>query len=357
MMRADQGRFERQMQQAIGMALAMVAIAAIPPAESHAQPIAGAAPEEAPTLEALPQHLALRVEQTEPVANADALKSSPDDLNHLQWIYQKSLMWVPGQTLKVCFIGGDPALNKRVVAAASEWTKHANLDFDAGDPANPTSCSKDDRSEIRIGYGYKGYWSLLGQTSVDFSVVGPGEQSMNFGGWSYRPPAPAELQRVVQHEFGHAIGLQHEHQNPAGGCDSEFNWNALYPMLAGPPNFWDKKTVDNNLRAIPDSRLIERSEHDRLSIMHYSFRPDFFNGGAASSCYVQVNFQISQKDIEGVKAAYPSSGIAAALGKRADAIEAVSMSLRSNQERSVKQLSSDLGKRVLELRQAATELK
>ncbi|KAK8123190.1 hypothetical protein PG984_011860 [Apiospora sp. TS-2023a] len=35
------------------------------------------------------------------------------------------------------------------------------------------------------------------------------------------PPEPAELERDVLHEFGHALGLQHQHQHP----DCRLKWN------------------------------------------------------------------------------------------------------------------------------------
>ena len=54
-----------------------------------------------------------------------------------------------------------------------------------------------------------------------------------------------ELQRVVLHEFGHALGLIHEHQNPQGGID----WNepAVIADLSGPPNNWDEATIRHNV--------------------------------------------------------------------------------------------------------------
>jgi hypothetical protein len=46
---------------------------------------------------------------------------------------------------------------------------------------------------------------------------------------------------TAAHEFGHAIGLAHEHSSPAGGM--EWNKPVVLRDLAGPPNFWDAATV------------------------------------------------------------------------------------------------------------------
>lgn len=322
-----------------------------------AQPAADDAVAEIPLLEALPHHLALRVAQIDPAANATELGRSRDELAQLQWIYQKSVLWIPGSTLRICFVGGNDALNARIVSAAAEWSRHANLRFDAGPvAARPTRCTTADQSEIRIGFAYRGYWSLLGQTSIDFSVVGPGEQSMNFGGWDVRPPTPAELRRVVLHEFGHALGLHHEHQNQGGGCDAEFDFDRLYVELAKPPNEWSRETVDLNLRAIPDSAMIERSGHDRLSIMHYAFAPWFFKRGTESPCYVAPNMTISQKDIEGVRTAYPGQDVAEIVEARVEAIAAAARTLEPNQEPAAKRIGSELGKRALAIERSAAQL-
>lgn len=65
-------------------------------------------------------------------------------------------------------------------------------------------------------------------------------------------------QTVILHEFGHALGLEHQHQHP----DSGISWNANQLSLR-----LDKKTIQNNftnkiegLRSMP---------YDRDSVMHY----------------------------------------------------------------------------------------
>src|SRR5438128_1710060 len=68
--------------------------------------------------------------------------------------------------------------------------------------------------------------------------------TMNFG-WLRDDTEDAEYERVVVHEFGHALGAIHEHQNPKGGI--EWNLPAVYAYFAGPPNHWSKEETDLNV--------------------------------------------------------------------------------------------------------------
>jgi hypothetical protein len=115
---------------------------------------------------------------------------------------------------------------------------------------------------------------------------------------------PEEYRRIVIHEFGHAIGFEHEHQNPQGGCDGEFNWEKIYAELCKPPNRWTREMVNDNLRGLPNSTAYLRSQHDPKSIMHYSFDSWMFNQGKASPCYVEPVSDLSELDIAGAQAAY-----------------------------------------------------
>lgn len=55
---------------------------------------------------------------------------------------------------------------------------------------------------------------------------------------------PDRFRQIVLHEFGHAIGCIHEHQQPNAHINS--NRDYLYTKLAEKPNKWDKDKVDFN---------------------------------------------------------------------------------------------------------------
>lgn len=112
--------------------------------------------------------------------------------------------WMNYSTLRVTFLDGDSELKKRVQQYAIEWSSYANVQFDFVSDAN---------AEIRVSFNGPGRWSYIG---TDARRVPAGEATMNLGRFDKQAPA-RELRRVVLHQFGHAIGLGHEHRVPAGG--------------------------------------------------------------------------------------------------------------------------------------------
>ena len=109
--------------------------------------------------------------------------------------------WMNGSTLRVRFIGGTAAEQNTAREQAGWWSQVANLKFDFNNAPN---------AEIRIKFDPNdGAWSYVGTDSRSIPV---NEPTMNLGFLDGGTAA---------HEFGHAIGLAHEHQNPAGGIQ----WN------------------------------------------------------------------------------------------------------------------------------------
>ena len=69
-------------------------------------------------------------------------------------------------------------------------------------------------AEIRIAFRQgNGSWSHLG--TFCRQITDDDEPTMNYG-WLTPDSDDVELRSVVLHEFGHALGLIHEHQNPDG---------------------------------------------------------------------------------------------------------------------------------------------
>jgi hypothetical protein len=154
--------------------------------------------------------------------------------------------WLNGSTLRVAFLEGTSQQHQKVKDFAPEWCQHANLNF------NFVSAHD---AEIRIAFQDDGAWSYIGTDCRDIPLDQP---TMNFG-WLDRG--------VVLHEFGHAIGLIHEHQNPSGGI--KWDKDVVYRDLSGSPNFWDRATIDNNMFKAYSLNQLNATAVDPKSIMMY----------------------------------------------------------------------------------------
>lgn len=254
------------------------------------------------------------------------------------YVLSISQRWVPsGQqttaVITVAFKGGNQDLRKAIATVASEWMQYANVSFDFMDPVTHsfrewTEADTSYKADIRISFDKKGYWSVVGKDSIDPSIVKPNEASMNFFGFTNG--IPDDLSTTVQHEFGHVLGLTHEHQAPIGGCDQDWRWDddpgyqptmdgngayirdrfgrypGIYSVLGSYPNFWPKNQVDTNMRQLNnDSHAFDQSPFDLNSIMKYYFPASMFKDGLRSHCYSGRNLKISAQDRTGVAKWYP----------------------------------------------------
>lgn len=258
----------------------------------------------------------------------------------LQYVFTVANKWtgLNGQPPKitVAFRGGDDTLRREIAEAAAEWSKYGHFQFDFNDPSTGgfrewTTSDTSYQADIRISFDQAGYWSLVGTDSIDGIVRKPSQPSMNFG--QFTQQLPADWRTIVQHEFGHALGLQHEHQAPVGGCDADWKWDddpgytpttdaygwygpdlngkwpGIYTYLGGYANFWPRAIVDQNLRQLNnDTHAYDQGPFDKNSIMKYYFPPFMFVLKEQSHCYSEENLVISANDQVGIEKWYPAPG-------------------------------------------------
>ena len=122
---------------------------------------------------------------------------------------------------------------------------------------------------------------------------------MNFG-WLTSESSLEDVRSVVLHEFGHALGLIHEHQNPR----QAIRWNeaAVIRDLSGPPNNWDPTKIRQNVLDRYDPAKVSATEVDAESIMMYPIPASWTQGGYFSA---GLNTDLSARDRTFIRECYP----------------------------------------------------
>jgi hypothetical protein len=201
----------------------------------------------------------------------------------------RSKLWKRGKTLRVAFLDGQLAVQTRVEYYAHQWSQYANIIFAFGPDPN---------AELRISFKGEGSWSAIGTDALVEEYFPRNEPTMNYG-WLTPDSSEQEYSSVVLHEFGHALGMIHEHQNPANPI--EWNEPVVIAALSGPPNYWDEQTTHSNLFERYKRSHTQFTQFDPHSIMLYSFPKEWTKNGLE----FPVNYTLSQTDKEFIKARYP----------------------------------------------------
>ncbi len=191
----------------------------------------------------------------------------------------KAAIWTPflwhTHQLKVSFLDGEAVVQEKVKAVAREWEKYCGIRFLFGSFPDP---------DITVSFRYRGSWSYIGNYSRQVTP------SMNLG-WLTAGTDPEEYNRVVLHEFGHAIGFIHEHSNPD---NNPIQWrdSVVYEYYKGPPNNWSQQEVNINIFQKYARQELNGTAFDPKSIMLYAFPKAFTTNGYST----QANSRLSAND-------------------------------------------------------------
>jgi hypothetical protein len=157
---------------------------------------------------------------------------------------------------------------------------------------------KDKDADIRISFADPdASWSLVGTDATHPSAKSGCNNngncaSMNLGWFDVG---------TYIHEFGHAMGMIHEHQNTSHG-QVPIDWNKpkLYQYMENTQG-WDKEQVDTNVIGKYKSDQLNGSKFDAYSVMIYFFPAKLTKNGVGT----RQNFRLSGVDAEWINKSYP----------------------------------------------------
>lgn len=217
-------------------------------------------------------------------ANQEAIRENPANQSPFEAV-SVSKRWRPGRILHIAFLEGAAELQQKVAFYAQQWTSYANITFLFDNRAD---------AEIRItfqpGIGTKSY---VGTDALDKHIP-PDQPTMNYDDLTANS-SDYDFSYYVLHEFGHALGLVHEHQSP----EATIQWNKA-AVNKDFPGLSDADLERNIFQRYKRSQT-QYSKFDPHSIMVYRIPKTWTLNGIE----IAENAVLSETDKQYIQKWYP----------------------------------------------------
>lgn len=150
----------------------------------------------------------------------------------------------------------------------------------------------DKKNVVKISFDPDGgAWSLVGKDAIN--QKGP---TMNLGWFDVS---------TVLHEFGHVLGMIHEHQSPLGKS-IDWNQNEVFKW-ARETQGWNEEETKKNILDKYNKNMINGSDFDPLSVMLYFFPAKLTMNHRGTN----QNLRLSADDVIWIEKTYPGGSMSA----------------------------------------------
>lgn len=199
-------------------------------------------------------------------------------------------------TLNVFFMGGSATMQATVMKQVQKWTAACNINFVQTDRAAD--------SHVRVNFTRGlGHFSHVG---VECRSVPVNQQTMNLDMTEASMLGDYNMS-VILHEFGHAIGLLHEHSSPASNLRFA-DMASLIRFFRGKfgeglnnPAETQRLIEHNILKKYRDTEVKKFSQFDPDSIMIYALPPEVLAPGSGA---MRANLSLSATDTDYARRLY-----------------------------------------------------
>ncbi|GJJ10382.1 hypothetical protein Clacol_004608 [Clathrus columnatus] len=208
--------------------------------------------------------------------------------------FKEEYLWDNGMILTYTFLDGSSRQHKKVIDTIQEWTYYANIKFDLKERTD------DSEALIRVSFcDRSGDWSLVGQ-----QIIAKKEGcTMNLGSVRDNDTCTLCERSVILHEWGHTLGLLHEHQGMAARRAFTFNADAVKEYYRRSHPYLDSSFIEKNIiTPYFHEDMSVWSEVDIQSIMMYPIHKSFTYEG---NIVVGMNTELSEKDKAYMVLVYP----------------------------------------------------
>ncbi|NVZ49262.1 peptidase M12A astacin [Pseudomonas sp. B6002] len=213
--------------------------------------------------------------------------AEPTLIRHARGIASTQYLWPQGSTLNISIFDMPEKAIEYIKKNINLWQPYTNLKFNFINTRDGDIriSGKDDGS---------GNWSAIG---TEAKLKPLHEPTMHID----LLQTADMLNHTIRHEFGHALGLLHEHQHP----DNEIQWDKEKLYEESGKLGHTRQDTDENFLNPPDSKTTITSTYDSRSVMHYKVPAEVTSNGVA----VAFNEDISEGDKQFIALLYPPTHV------------------------------------------------